>query len=104
MALDLPHIMEYSVELGYGIIYLLLTVTTLLKYKKTKNKLALYFVIAFLILAISGLYGGTAGFLSKTGFETIPIFGNKINEIYEGLALGALIAFSIGLIVATYGS
>jgi hypothetical protein len=95
--------MEYSVELGYGIIYLLLAITTTIKYRKTKNKLALYFVIAFVVLAISGLYGGTAGFLNKTGFDSIPIFGNKINEIYEGLALVALIMFSVGLIIATYG-
>ncbi len=61
-------------------------------------KLALYFFLAFLALAITGLYGGIAGILNATGFETIPLFGNKILEIYEGLALLALGLFFVGLI------
>ena len=98
MVLDFPHLIEYSVEIGYGIIYLILAITTYQKYKNTENKLALYFFVAFICLGISGLYGGTAGILNKTGYEMIPIFGDKILEIYEGLALIALIFFIIGLI------
>lgn len=98
MVLDLPHIIEYGVELGYGTIYLVLAITTMIKYKKTENQLALYFFIGFLLLSISGLYGGIAGFLNNTGFDMIPIFGDKINEIYNGLATLALGAFLIGLI------
>lgn len=98
MALDFPHLIEYSVEIGYGIIYLILAITTFIKYKKTQNRLALYFVGAFICLAVSGLYGGIAGILNKTGFDMIPIFGDKVLEIYEGLALVALIFFIIALI------
>ncbi len=94
MVLDLTHAIEYSVELGYGIIYLILAFTTFKKYKKTENKLALYFIGAFICLAASGLYGGIAGFLNKTAFEAI----DKILEIYYGLALIALIFFVIGLL------
>jgi hypothetical protein len=98
MALTLPIIIEYGVEIGYGIIYLVLSITTILKYKKTNNKLALYFFVAFVVLSLSGLYGGIAGILNHSGYEYIPIFGNKILEIYEGLALVALIFFLVGLI------
>ena len=98
MVLDFPHFIEYSVELGYGIVYLILAITTRKKYKETGNKLAIYFLVAFLCLSITGLYGGIAGFLNKTGFESIPIMGNKINEIYHGLNLVALVFFLIGLI------
>lgn len=98
MVLDFPHAIEYSVEIGYGIIYMILAITTYLKYKKTQNKLALYFFIAFICLGISGLYGGIAGILNKTGFDMIPVFGDKVLEIYEGLALIALAFFIIGLI------
>ncbi len=78
MVLDIPHAVEYCIELGYGIVYLILSISTIMKYKKTGNKLALYFFIAFLAFAITGLYGGIAGILSKTGFEMIPVLGNKI--------------------------
>ncbi|MFX1338485.1 MAG: hypothetical protein ACFFDK_07735 [Promethearchaeota archaeon] len=98
MALDFPLLLEYSVEIGYGVIYLILAITTYQKYKKTENKLALYFFIAFICLGISGLYGGIAGILNKTGFDMIPIFGDKVLEIYEGWALIALVLFIIGLI------
>jgi hypothetical protein len=98
MALTLPILIEYSVELGYGIIYLVLSITTILKYKQTNNKLALYFFVAFIALSLSGLYGGIAGILNNSGYESVPVFGNKILEIYEGLALVALIFFILGLI------
>ena len=98
MVLDAPLIVEFGVELGYGAIYLILAITTMLKYQKTKNQLALYFFVAFLALSLSGLYGGIAGILYNSGFSSIPIFGDKILEIYEGLALVALGFFVIGLI------
>ncbi len=98
MALDMADILEYGVELGYGIIYMILAYTTIKKYKSTQNRLALFFFAAFTCLAISGLYGGLAGILNHSGFEAIPIIGDKILEIYEGLALIALIFFIIGLI------
>ncbi len=98
MVLELTHLIEYGVEIGYGIIYLILAISTFLKYKKTDNKLALYFFAAFICLAFSGFYGGIAGILNKSGFEMIPILGDKILEIYEGVALVALIFFIIGLI------
>ncbi|MHA1148183.1 MAG: hypothetical protein ACTSR8_08050 [Promethearchaeota archaeon] len=98
MVLDFGHVLEYGVEIGYGIIYLILAISTIRKYQQTKNKLALSFFAGFICLAISGLYGGAAGFLNNLGFESIPVLGNKILEIYEGLALIALIFFIIGLI------
>ncbi|MGQ4875287.1 MAG: hypothetical protein ACP6IY_14580 [Promethearchaeia archaeon] len=98
MALTLPYLFEYGVEIGYGIIYLILAITTILKYKKTGNKLAFFFFIGFLLLGFSGVYGGIAGTLSKSGYEMIPVVGNKILEIYEGLVFIALIFFIIGLI------
>lgn len=97
LQLDLPHLVEYSIEIGYGLIYILLTFFTLRKYRDTENVLARFFFVAFLVLAFSGLYGGIAGILSKTGFEWIPILGEKVVEIYEGAALLALIFFLIGL-------
>ena len=99
MSLDFPHLIEYSVELGYGIIYSILAWSTITKYKKTKNKLSLYFFGAFVFLAITGLYGGLSGILNNIGLDFIPIIGNKILEIYEGLALLALIFFIVGLIL-----
>ncbi|MHA1951793.1 MAG: hypothetical protein ACXAAO_12730 [Candidatus Thorarchaeota archaeon] len=98
LELDFPHLVEYSVELGYGIIYLFLSYFTLRKYRESENVLAKFFFAAFLLLAISGIYGGVAGVLSKTGFELIPIMGEKVVEIYEGLALFSLIFFLIGLL------
>ena len=99
MVMDIPEIIEYSVELGYGILYLLLTITTIRKYKKSaNNKLALYFIGAFICLSISGLYGGIAGILNNTGFESLPILGNKVLEIYDGLAMLALVFFLMGLV------
>ncbi|MFW9890134.1 MAG: hypothetical protein ACFFER_18275 [Candidatus Thorarchaeota archaeon] len=97
LELDLPHLVEYSIELGYGIVYLILSYFTLRKYRETQNMLAKFFFGAFLALAISGIYGGIAGVLSKTGFELIPILGEKVVEIYEGLALVSLVLFLIGL-------
>ncbi len=97
MTLDIPHMIEYGVELGYGIIYLILAITTIMKYKETENKLALYFFIGFLLLSITGFYGGISGFLNQTGFGMIPILGNKVNEIYNGMTTIALGAFLIGL-------
>jgi len=98
MVLDIPHLVEYSVEIGYGLIYLILAITTIKKYKDTQNPLVIYFFAAFMCLSLSGLYGGIAGVLNKTGFEWIPVFGDKILEIYEGLALVALIFFVICLV------
>jgi hypothetical protein len=89
---------EHSVEFAYGIIYGLLAYFTFKKKKQTKSKLAKFFFAGFLCLSISGLYGGIAGFLDQLGYSTIPIIGNKILEIYEGLALLALIFFTLGLI------
>ncbi|HEY0089984.1 MAG TPA: hypothetical protein VGB37_14130 [Candidatus Lokiarchaeia archaeon] len=94
MVLDLTHLIEYSVEIGYGIIYLVLAITTYKKYRETENKLALFFIGAFICFAASGLYGGIAGLLNKTAFEAI----DKILEIYNGLALIALIFFIVGLL------
>lgn len=99
MVLDLPHLIEYSVELGYGIIYSILAWSTILKYRKTENKLALYFFGAFVCLAVTGLYGGLAGILNSIGLDFIPIIGSKILEIYEGFALIALFFFIVGLIL-----
>jgi len=98
MVLDLPNAIEYGIELGYGVIYVILAITTIRKFNRTGNRLALYFFIAFIVLALTGLYGGIAGILSETGFDWIPIIGNKILEIYEGLALVALGLFVVGLI------
>lgn len=98
MALDTALIVEFGVEIGYGAIYLILAFTTIMKYRATKNRLALWFFAAFLALAISGLYGGFAGILSASGYSILPIIGNKILEIYVGLALIALVFFIIGLI------
>ncbi|MFW9798612.1 MAG: hypothetical protein ACFFE2_16360 [Candidatus Thorarchaeota archaeon] len=97
LQLDIPHLVEYSIELGYGMIYLLLSFYTLRKYRETESVLARFFFVAFLVLAFSGLYGGIAGILSKTGFEWIPIIGEKVVEIYEGAALLSLLFFLIGL-------
>ncbi|MFW9959013.1 MAG: hypothetical protein ACFFCT_13160 [Candidatus Odinarchaeota archaeon] len=97
LELDFPHLVEYSIEMGYGIIYLALSFLTLRKYKETGNMLAKFFFVAFLVLAFSGMYGGIAGILSKTGFEWIPIMGEKVVEIYEGLAVLSLVFFLLGL-------
>lgn len=78
---------EYIIEIGYGIVYLILAILTILKYIKTKSRLALYFIMAFIALGISGLYGGIAEILDV-----------KILEVYYGLALLALAFFLIGLI------
>ncbi len=98
LQLDGPAIAEISVEIGYGIIYLLLMIFILRKYKITKQKLALYFGIAFLCLSLSGLYGGLASLFEEMGFGTIPIIGSKILEIYSSLALVSLFFFLIGLL------
>ncbi len=97
LQLDIPHLVEYLIEFGYGIVYLILSYFTLRKYRETENVLAKFFFAAFLALAISGIYGGIAGVLSKTGFALIPILGNKVNEIYEGLAVVSFVFFLIGL-------
>ncbi|MFW9802986.1 MAG: hypothetical protein ACFFFC_10055 [Candidatus Thorarchaeota archaeon] len=97
LQLDLPHLVEYSIEVGYGLVYLILSYFTYRKYRQTENVLAKYFFAAFLMLAISGLYGGISGVLSKTGYEMIPIIGEKVKEIYEGLAVVSLVLFLIGL-------
>ncbi len=98
MVLDAAQIVEYGVEIGYGVIYLILAFTTIKKYRASKNKLALWFFVAFVALAISGLYGGFAGIFNSSGYSAVPIIGNKILEIYVGLALVALVFFLIGLI------
>ncbi len=98
LQLDGPAIAEISVEIGYGIIYLLLMIFILRKYKITKQKLALYFGIAFFCLALSGLYGGLASLFEEMGFGTIPVIGSKILEVYSGLALVSLFFFLIGLL------
>ena len=95
--IDTTYLVEYSVELGYGLIYLLLAIFTYQKQKTTQNKLAKYFFFAFLFLACGGLYGGVAGLLSKTVYIGIPVIGNKIKEIYEGLTVIALGFFLLGL-------
>ncbi len=96
--LDGPAIAEISVEIGYGLIYLLLMIFIIRKYRVTKQKLALYFGIAFLWLAISGLYGGIASLFEEMGLGTIPVIGSKIIEMYSGLALMSLLFFVIGLL------
>ncbi len=98
MVLDAAHMVEYGVEIGYGVIYLILAFTTIKKYRSSKNQLALWFFAAFVALAISGLYGGLAGILYSSGYSAVPILGNKILEIYVGLALVALVFFLIGLV------
>ncbi len=96
--LDGPAIAEISVEIGYGMIYLLLMVFILRKYRTSKQKLALYFGIAFLFLGISGLYGGLASLFEELGFATIPVIGSKILELYSSLALASLFFFLLGLL------
>ena len=86
MDIDLDNA-EFLVELSYGIIYALLTFLTYRKYRETNNKLTVFFCAAFLALAISGLYGGISGFI-----------GFKIMEIYETLALLAVLLFLSGLL------
>jgi hypothetical protein len=95
--LDTPHLIEYSVEIGYGVIYALLAFFTYKKQHATQNKLAKYFFLAFVCLSLSGLYGGIAGILNRSGYNWIPFLGVKILEIYVGLTLIALIFFLIGL-------
>jgi len=88
--IDAPQVVEYAVEMGYGVIYLILTIFVVKKYRSSGQKLALYFSIAFLCLAISGLYGGFAGL-------TGSLIGGKILEIYEGLSVLSLVFFLLGL-------
>jgi hypothetical protein len=98
LQLDGPEMTEIGVELAYGIIYLFLMGFIFKKYRATRQKLALYFGLAFLCLGASGVYGGTATLLSKLGFAMIPLIGEKIVEIYTGLAIASLAFFFVGLI------
>ena len=95
--LDAPAIFDTTIEFGYGIVYLLLMGYVFRKYRATGQKLALYFGLAFLCLGISGIYGSISGLLSELGYTAIPIIGQKILEIYTGLALVSLLFFFAGL-------
>jgi hypothetical protein len=95
---ETPILIEYGVELGYGIIYAILALFSYRKSKQTQNKLAKFFFVAFLFLALSGIYGGIAGLLGEFGYTYLPVIGSKIEEVYEGLTVIALIFFLVGLI------
>lgn len=96
--LDPPAATEICIELGYGIIYLVLMGYIFKKYRATGQKLALYFGIAFLFLGISGIYGGVSSLMSETGLNWIPFIGDKILEFYTSLAIASLIFFLAGLL------
>ncbi len=96
--LEGPEIAEISVEIGYGVVYLMLMIFILRKYHQTEQKLALYFGIAFFCLSLSGLYGGLASLFEELGFGTVPFIGSKILELYNSLALASLFFFLIGLL------
>jgi hypothetical protein len=98
LQINLEYGLEYFIEIAYGIIYGILAILTLKKYRETKNRLAIFFFGAFLLLALSGLYGGISGILNLSGFSSLPIIGGKIMEIYETLALLGLFLFLGGLL------
>ena len=83
---------ENSVELGYFAIYLILAFISLRSFRRKKSNLALFFCLAFISLAFSGLYGGLDYFVKGTTLEY-----EKINEVYEGLQFAAVVFFGIGI-------
>jgi hypothetical protein len=95
---DTPILVEYSVEMGYGLIYLILAFFTYKKQKQTQSKLAKFFFLAFIFLGLGGVYGAVAGLLGEFGFAYLPVIGSKIEEIYEGLTVIALVFFITGLL------
>ena len=83
---------ENTVEIGYFAIYLVLAVISIKSYRRKRTNLALFFSLAFISLALSGLYGGLDFFVKGTFLEY-----EKIKEVYEGLQLLAAVFFGVGL-------
>jgi len=98
LQLDPPAATEILVELGYGILYIVLMGYILKKYRATGQKLALFFGIAFLLLGISGIYGSLSSLMSEFGYGWLPFIGDKILEFYTSLAIASLLFFLAGLL------